>query len=233
MRWHVGTSGWAYAPWRGKFYPKEVREPGFLPYYASRFSAVEVNATFYRLPQPSVVAGWTGAVGPDFRWVVKGTQKISHIQRFKDDDGGALDALLAIHGQFGAAKGPLYFQAPPNLKADKERLLGFLDRIPRDVPTTVELRHPSWLDSGIESDLRERSIGLTATDDGVPLHLAKTAPFVHVRLRTTVYDDAALGEIHQRIRALDVDIAFVFFKHDDEATGPALADRFLGMVSGG
>ena len=90
----VGTSGWAYPPWRGRFYPEALPDDAMLAYYAERFPAVEVNNTFYRMPKVEVVRGWATATPETFQFVVKASQRLTHIQRLKPEDDGALDFLL-------------------------------------------------------------------------------------------------------------------------------------------
>src|SRR3954466_10954038 len=84
MSLYVGTSGYAYKPWKGPFYPADLPDAGMLRYYGERFGAVEINNSFYRMPKPAVLEGWAAEVPPGFRFVLKASQRITHFQRLKD-----------------------------------------------------------------------------------------------------------------------------------------------------
>jgi uncharacterized protein YecE (DUF72 family) len=231
MRLHVGTSGFAYKEWKGSFYPKELKDAGFLPYYAERFGAVEINNTFYRMPKPELLAGWAALVGADFRFVLKAPQKITHIRRLKPECAPDLQHFVEVARTLGPRLGPILVQTPPNLKLDRERLDGFLALLPGDLRFAFEFRHESFFDDAVHARLRERGHVLVASDtddsgeEGAPL--VGTAGWAYLRLRRSDYDDDALRGWHAKLRALKgVAEAWVFFKHEDAGTGPRLARRF-------
>ena len=92
MRVYVGTSGWSYEPWKGVFYPADLPNAKMLAYYAARFSTVEVNNTFYRMPTPKVAGQWAGEVPARFTFALKAPQRITHQRRLKE----AEDATVAF-----------------------------------------------------------------------------------------------------------------------------------------
>ena len=228
----VGTSGWNYSEWKGSFYPSDLKPAAMLPYYAGRFSTVEVNNTFYRMPTPKVVDGWAGAVPAGFTFVLKAPQRITHFARLKNVDD-PVRAFCDVARTLGARLGPLLFQLPPNFKVDAGRLADVLVLLPPDVRAAFEFRNASWFTDEVYTLLRARNAALCVadTDEGATPAVA-TADWGYLRLRATGYSDedlagwlATMRRIGERWRD-----AFVFFKHEEKGTGPALADRLLAQL---
>ena len=122
---YVGTSGYSYKEWKGSFYPEKLAAKDMLPYYAERLKAVELNNTFYRMPQPSMVESWRAQVPDDFRFSVKASQRITHFKRLKeagDETKSLLETIAVLENRLGV----VLFQLPPNMKKDIERLESFL-----------------------------------------------------------------------------------------------------------
>ena len=230
MNVRVGTSGFAYKEWKGSFYPADMPDSGMLAFYASRFSTVEINNPFYRMPQAKVVAGWAGQTPKDFSFVLKAPQRITHFARLKGIDDSVAFFLRAA-AELGDKQGPLLFQLPPNFKKDMQRLGGLLELLPRTVRAAVEFRHDSWFDEEVYAALRARGVALCAveTEEG-KTPLVATAPFGYLRLREVEYADDQLAAWARDIRAQPWSDAWVFFKHEDEGRGPKLAERLVGAL---
>jgi uncharacterized protein YecE (DUF72 family) len=228
MRLSVGTSGFSYAEWRGPFYPEALPASEMLTFYAGRLPAVEINNTFYRLPKRSVLEGWAGQVPETFRFAVKASQRITHQKRLKDA-GDETRYLLDVTQALGARLGVLLFQLPPNLKLDLDRLDRFLELLPDRTRAAFEFRHASWLDPAVLERLRARAFAWVVNDDAAaePADFLITAPWAYVRLRREAYAREALAAWAARIRARELDEAFVFFKH--EGAGPRLAAEFCEL----
>lgn len=232
MRWQVGTSGFSYDEWVGTFYPEDLPAKERLSYYASKLPAVEINNTFYRMPKASVLEGWASQVGEDFRFVLKASQKITHMKRLKPECADETQYLLRTAGTLGARLGPLLFQLPPNLKRDLDRLDGFLALLPEGTRAAFEFRHESWRDDEVAARLRARNLALCSADvdDEDEPPVVATADYGYLRLRRTAYDDDALRRWRDRAIAAGWAEAYLFFKHEDEGTGPRLAGRFLELA---
>src|SRR6266850_4706302 len=129
MNFLVGTSGYSYKAWKGSFYPKDLPDKQMLRFYGERFRTVEINNTFYRMPKASVLEAWAGEVGADFKFVLKASQRITHMRRLKDA-GDSVSYLLKVAGTLKDHLGPLLFQLPPYLKKDAPRLKEFLALLP-------------------------------------------------------------------------------------------------------
>jgi uncharacterized protein YecE (DUF72 family) len=230
MNLYVGTSGYSYKEWKGKFYPEKIPAKDMLSYYAARLRAVELNNTFYRLPQKSVVESWKAQVPENFRFSVKAPQRITHFKRLKDvanETSFMLETVSALQDQLGV----VLFQLPPNMKKDIERLETFLKDLPADTPAAFEFRHPTWFDDDVLALLRSqnRALVVADTDDMPAYHIDKTADWGYMRLRRVQYSEAELVDWVKRMRAQNWKHAFVFFKHEDEGTGPKLAAQFVEL----
>lgn len=232
MQLHIGTSGFAYKEWKGRFYPEDLPASRMLRYYGERFGAVEINNTFYRLPKASVLQAWASEVPGDFKFVLKASRRITHMQRFRHTDE-SLVYLLETSGVLGERLGALLFQAPPDLKKDLPRLADFLAMLPPGRRMAFEFRHASWLDDEVFDLLRRHGVALCVVDSDEQLEvpLVATADWGYLRLRRLDYDEARLSTWTERIEGQAWREAFVFFKHEDEARGPALATRFQEMTT--
>lgn len=231
MKLWVGTSGYSYKPWLGKFYPERLAAKEMLGYYASRLPTVEINNTFYRLPKESILQAWREKVPDQFRFVLKAPQRITHIKRLKDAEAD-VDYLFRVATVLGSGLGAMLFQLPPNVRKDIERLKNFLSLLPEDREVAFEFRHPSWFDDEVFSCLREynRALCLAEMDDQESSDLIATATWGYLRLRRSDYSCADLMNWKERILAQQWDHAYVFFKHEDEGVGPKLAGEFLEIV---
>jgi uncharacterized protein YecE (DUF72 family) len=234
MELYTGTSGWAYKEWKGPFYPETLRNDAMLAYYAGQLPTVEVNNTFYRMPAPSVLASWRAQVPADFRFVLKASRRITHVNRLKDS-ADALSFLVDGAAELGETLGAFLFQLPPNMKKDAARLRDFLEVVPRGAPSAFEFRHVSWFDDEVYAALAERSASLCVAESGEEddTPLVATADWGYLRLRRVEYDDAALAAWCDRVRAQSWSRAYVFFKHEDAGTGPRLAARFRELYEQG
>jgi len=224
----VGTSGYSYKEWKGNFYPEDLPAKEMLSYYSRRLPAVEINNTFYRLPQPGMVENWKEQVSKSFRFSIKATQRITHIKRLKNC-AEETKYLMETAALLGDRLGVVLFQLPPNSKKDTDRLREFLDCLPPNTRTAFEFRHESWLDDETFDLLRGKNGALVVSDtDEKPLtSITATADWGYLRLRRTAYSDDDLKSWMQRVKGQKWKDAFVFFKHEDEGVGPKLAAQFL------
>jgi len=231
MNLYVGTSGFAYKPWKGPFYPKDLHDDEMLRYYGTQFRTVEINNTFYRMPKTTVLESWASEVPADFRFVLKASRRITHIKRLQEADE-PLAYLVKAARALGERLGCLLFQLPPNLKKDTERLRAFIALMPIDVRAAIEFRHQSWLDDETFGVLREHGAALciAEAEDGVEVPFVSTTDWGYLRLRMPEYTDANLEAFLDQVAAKAWRDTFVFFKHEEAGAGPALARRFLELA---
>jgi uncharacterized protein YecE (DUF72 family) len=227
----VGTSGYNYPEWKGSFYPEKMPSAQMLPYYAERFATVEINNTFYRMPAAEMLQKWEADTPPQFRFALKSPRRITH-ERKLADVGDTLTRLHQVAGTLGEKLGPILFQLPPNMRKDLPRLTDFLAQVPPGLRPALEFRHASWFEPDVYETLRARDAALCiAESEDLATPMEPTAGWGYLRLRRQDYGDAELAAWADRLRAAPWSSAYVFFKHEDEGKGPALAARLRQLLS--
>ncbi|MCA1662876.1 MAG: DUF72 domain-containing protein [Myxococcales bacterium] len=230
MQTLVGTSGYSYPKWKGRFYPKDLPAKKFLPFYASRFSTVEINNTFYRMPSAKLVQSWADEVPRGFIFAVKAPQRITHQKRL-EECAEPLQSLFDAVAPLAGKLGPILFQLPPNFKKDLPRLQAFLAATPKRWRTAFEFRHESWLGDDTYDALRAAGAALCIADsEERSTPLVATAKWGYLRLRREDYDQSDIRKWAKRISAQPWDQLFVYFKHEDKAKGPAYASLFMSLL---
>ena len=226
----AGTSGFSYKEWKGSFYPEKLPAESMLRYYAERFPTVEINNTFYRMPGEGMLSHWADQVPDHFAFTLKAPRRITHDKRLKEVEAEVAE-LLRRAARLGSKLGPLLFQLPPTSRKDLAVLGDFLGALPPGRQIAFEFRHPTWQDEAVYETLRARDAMLCTadTDEGDPPPLVPTAKFGYVRLRREAYSDRDLKDWVKRIAAQPWTRAYVYFKHEDEATGPKFAARFAKL----
>jgi uncharacterized protein YecE (DUF72 family) len=210
---YVGTSGFSYPPWRGGFYPADLKPAEFLRFYSERLPSVELNTSFYQLPSEEQFRRWAAETPPEFRFSVKMSRRITHFGRL-ELVGTFCESVRAL----GDKLGPILVQLPPNRPRDDGFLLLLQDSLDPELDYVYEFRNETW--DGV--DVRIRINELDAD-----------APFRYVRLREPPYDDEALAGWAERLRPLlaeRIDV-YCYFKHEDEPTAPRYAERLAELLS--
>jgi uncharacterized protein YecE (DUF72 family) len=231
MRIHIGTSGYNYPEWRGSFYPEKLSSKLMFPYYSERFTTVEINYTFYRMPTEKTTAGWREQAPAGFTYTLKAPKSISHIKRLKDAEDSLAMFCTAARG-LGPHQAALLFQLPPNFKCDAERLATFLAAMPSDVRPAFEFRNDSWLNDDVYGLLAAKGAALAIADFGdKTTPLRPTARHGYFRLRDEGYTPKDLEAWADRLIEIGStwDDAFVYFKHEDAGKGPEFA-RVFGEI---
>ncbi len=227
MKIFVGTSGYGYKEWKGKFYPEKISPKELLGFYSKHFEAVEINNTFYHLPRKDILLSWAEQVPDHFIFAIKAPQVITHLKQLRnvaEETGYLFSALAVLKGKLG----PVLFQFPKSFKSNRPALEDLLTLIPGNSPCAFEFRNPSWLNAEILDLLRQRGYSLCLADsDENPAHeILTTTSWGYLRLRRSDYTEADLLQWRERILAQKWKRAFVFFKHEEEAKGPEMAIRF-------
>src|SRR5258705_8356466 len=164
-----------------------------LRFYAERFPTVEINNTFYRMPKEALLQGWAEQVPESFTFVLKGPQRITHIQRLKEC-ADALRYFYNVAATLGPRLGPLLFQLPPNFKKDVPRLQAFFADLPERRRVAFEFRHASWFDDEVFEALRKERVSLCVADTGEEpaAPLVATTDWGYLRLRRENFSDDEL-----------------------------------------
>ncbi len=229
----VGTSGYNYPEWKGTFYPANLPVTKMLPYYAERFSTVEINATFYRMPNAKTIAGWAAATPRGFTFVLKAPKRITHDARLKDIDD-PLRYFCETARTLGPKLGPLLFQLPPYFRKDVGRLGNLIALLPPGLLAAFEFRHASWFSDDVYDLLRSKNLALCIADtEKGTTPLVVTADFGYFRLRDEGYSEGDLKEWSETVKRLGAAWreTFIYFKHEESGIGPALAQRFRELLS--
>ena len=225
----VGTSGYNYPEWKGSFYPETMPAAKMLPYYAERFPTVEINYTFYRMPNEKLAAGWAAQTPSPYKLTLKAPRRITHDSRLKNT-ASLVSGFCQVAGSLGDKLGALLFQLPPNLKKDLTLFDEFLEAFPPKVCAAFEFRHTSWLDDEIYTRLRARNLALCVADSerlSTPIEI--TADYAYFRLRDEGYqpdDIAQWGRSIAEKTTACTDV-FVYFKHEEEGKGPEFAKLLM------
>jgi uncharacterized protein YecE (DUF72 family) len=232
MIW-VGTSGFQYPEWKGKFYPETLSTAKMLPYYAEHFSTTEINYSFRRIPSEKTLTNWSAATPAKFRFSLKAPQEITHFRKLRDCDevlARFCDALKIL----GDKLGPVLFQLPPFLKNDTGLLKEFLATLPANLQAAFEFRHDSWFNDETFAALKAKNIALCIADtEELSTPVVVTADYGYFRLRNPGYTKAQIAEWatvigNQRKKSKDI---YVYFKHEETCSGPKFGRQLLELLS--
>ncbi|NWG87922.1 MAG: DUF72 domain-containing protein [Hydrogenophilaceae bacterium] len=223
MQVHIGTSGWVYPHWRGRFYPEGLPEPEWLGFYADHLASVEINRSFYRLPTQETFAAWREATPDGFVFSVKASRFITHMKKLKEPEL-TLPPLLQAMAGLGGKQGPLLFQLPPNWRLNPGRLRAFLQALPRDIRVAFELRDPSWHSEAVYDLLAEFNAAFCIYElAGFQSPRVITADFAYVRLHGPGaaycgrYGAKALQAWADWLERQKLTAAHVYFDNDEAA----------------
>ena len=235
----IGTSGWQYKHWKGGFYPAGVKQAAWLEHYAARFDTVELNNSFYRLPDPSAFDGWRERLPVGFVLAVKASRYLTHVKRLVDPEQ-PVALLMERASRLGEKLGPILVQLPPNLAEDVGRLDATLGAFPPGQRVAVEFRHPSWFTDRCRRTLEKHGSALCLANGGaVDSPLWRTADWGYVRFHagkaspTSCYGSAALRTWAGRIASIwrpDEDV-YVYFNNDLHGCAPRNARTFASAAS--
>ena len=239
MTVYLGTSGWQYRHWRGRFYPRDVPTARWLAFYSDRFDTVEVNNTFYRLPERSTFERWRDGTPAGFVVAVKASRYLTHVKRLIDPDE-SVELFVERARGLGDRLGPVLLQLPPTLEMDVARLEETLAAFPRSFRIAVEFRHTSWYRDDVRAVLEKAGAALCVADRHEKLVSPtwQTAAWGYVRFHQGKGGPASCYRAeHLERRADDLcgwwgPTADVFVYFNNDHAGCAIRDvaRFGGML---
>jgi uncharacterized protein YecE (DUF72 family) len=230
MNLFVGTSGYSYKEWKGNFYPEDLPDKKMLGYYSERFSTVEINNTFYRMPKREVFESWKEQVPATFKFILKAPKQITHIKPLKEKES-PVEYFLKTSSVLDEKLGVYLFQLPPYLRKDIQTLQKFLELIPASVRAAFEFRHESWFTDELYDCLKQGNFALCLSDtDEEPIkEITSTANWGYLRLRRTNYEKKSLTDWHKKISGQNWKEGYIFFKHEEEGKGPEFAKKFIEL----
>ncbi|MGH7978292.1 MAG: DUF72 domain-containing protein [Limisphaerales bacterium] len=233
---HIGTSGWSYKEWGNDFY-HGVKPREQFQFYSTRFSTVELNNTFYRLPLLTTVRTWRERAPANFIFAVKGSRFITHILRL-NNLGRALDKFIRRVQPLREKIGPILWQLPPNFKPDMPRLEKFLKRLPQRHSHALEFRHPDWVMEETFDLLRKHNAAFVwVSSMRMPQNFAVTADFMYARFHGLTggarhdYSAEELAPWADQIRtcATAGKKVYAYFNNDLNVRAPKNAEMLLQM----
>lgn len=237
-KYYIGTSGWSYKGWRGKFYPENLNSSEFLSYYAKHFNTVEINSTFYRLPYEGMVKGWYKKTPKNFYFALKISRIITHYRKLVDIEEPLkifLERILHLKEKIG----PLLHQLPPSLKIDEKLLEDYLKKLPEEYEHAVEFRHFSWFDKKIYKILNKYNVALVIINSPNWKEVwEKTATFSYIRMHgaESLYNYCYKKEELERLveniskKLKDLEKIYVYFNNDYNAYAVENARYLLSLL---
>lgn len=225
----VGTSGYNYPEWKGSFYPEKLPTTKMLSYYAERMSTVEINYTYYRMPNQKTLDGWNAQTPDAFKLTLKAPKRITHDARLKECSD-PLRYFTQTAVKLGPKLGALLFQLPPSFKKDLALFDDFLAEFPPDVCAAFEFRHGSWLCDELYTRLKEKNLALCVADNEnfwAPIEI--TTSYAYFRLRDEGYTSSDIARWARDIvdKASSCTDVYVYFKHEEAGKGPEFARQFM------
>jgi uncharacterized protein YecE (DUF72 family) len=233
MKAWIGTSGFQYPEWKGKFYPADMSAARMLAYYAGTFASTEINYTFRSIPSERTIDRWCGETPAQFRFSLKAPQRVTHFAKLRDCG----EILSRFHEAVtGLAKkfGPVLFQLPPTFKCDTALLREFTDSIPKGMRAAFEFRHESWLTEKVFEILAKRNVALcNAESEEFETPPVATANFGYLRPRKPDYSTAGIRKRAKFVQEQSNQWkeVFAYFKHEETCAGPAFAKAFMKALS--
>jgi uncharacterized protein YecE (DUF72 family) len=231
---YIGTSGWGYPSWKPDFYPKSVKSKEFLRHYATLLNSTEVNYTFRRHLTEKVIEQWLADTPAEFRFALKANQYLTHIRRLKDTEESLKRFITSIEPMANSRRmGPLFFQLPPNFKADVPLLRDFLASLPK-IPTAWEFRHQSWFADETYKALSDHNAALCiAENEEMQTPDVVTAPHAYYRYRKPAYTPDELTRIAEHLMKLSQSHdVYAFFKHEEDPKSATWAIDVFKMATG-
>ena len=232
MKSWVGTSGFQYAEWKGKFYPEDLPAAKMLPFYAEYFSTTEINYTFHRIPAAKTIENWNKLTPSTFRFGLKAPQKITHWSKLRDC-GDTMRYFHDITSGLGEKLGPVLFQLPPNFKKDTFVLADFVNSLPSGIHAAFEFRHESWFGDEVWEIFKKGNVALCIADtESLATPKVATSDWGYVRLRREDYAKIDIERWadfvrEQKERWSD---AYIYFKHEEAGIGPKLAKQMMELL---
>jgi len=225
MKTWIGTSGFQYPEWKGKFYPEKMSPAKMLAFYAAEFRSTEVNYTFRSMPSAKTIDRWGDETPEDFRFSLKAPQRVTHFAKLRNC-GDTLNHFHDAVKGLGTKLGPVLFQLPPTFKADAVLLGEFVQALPKGLRAAFEFRHESWFTDGVFDTLAEANAALcVAESEDLATPRIATADFGYLRPRRLDYRQGDIRDQARFIREQEGKWSevFVYYKHEETAAGPGFA----------
>jgi len=201
---HVGIGGWDFEPWQGTFYPAGLAKSRQLEHAARHLTAIEINATHYRLQKPDSFRKWAASVPGDFKFTIKASRFCTNRRVLADAGPGIANFCAQGFTELGDRLGPILWQFMNHKQFDPVDFAAFLNLLPRErdglsLQHALEVRHESFKNRDFIAMARDAGMAIVFADsDDYPEIADLTADFVYARLQrcreewATGYDNDSL-----------------------------------------
>jgi len=234
--YHLGTSGWSYPDWKGRFYPPELPSSDWLPFYASHFATVEINMTFYRFPKPETLRGWLERTPAHFSFTLKANRQITHLKKLRNVKS-EVRYFTILAGSLREKLGCILFQLPPSITRDLDLLEEFLSTLSPEFKNVIEFRHESWYDESVWERLRvHRVTTCTVSSAQVPGSPVETSSVAYFRFHGLTgghrynYSDEELAQWAETIKKVKAEESYVYFNNDYQAYAVSNCQKLAGLL---
>ncbi|OCH98287.1 hypothetical protein A8135_12065 [Legionella jamestowniensis] len=236
---YIGTSGWSYGGWIGRFYPEKIKPDGVLPYYAKTFDSVELNNSFYQIPKEKNIKKWLNLTPPHFIFSCKANRYITHTKKLQDTEESVV-RLLHAFSHFEEKLGPILFQFPPYWPLDLSCLKNFIEHLPSNYFYTFEFRHKSWFCEPLYELLQKHQMTLCFYDfKTYQSPEIVTGKFIYIRMHGPQkeayqgsYSEEVLIKYTQKINHWQQEgkPVYCYFDNDEKCCAPKDAQRLKHLI---
>jgi uncharacterized protein YecE (DUF72 family) len=241
MKVYIGCSGFYYEDWKNKFYPDGLPKKNWLSYYAEKFNTVEINSSFYRIPNKKDLEKWADLTPDHFRFVFKGNQFITHRKKLNVDQS----LIRSLHDFYEGLSfiehktAGILWQFPSNFPYDFKRIEKFVNHLKREIPNFFEFRKPDWFQQEVIDLMNHLGLGFcTVSAPGFSFQeVFASNQWVYLRLHGKdkwydyLYQEQELMEFNANIQEAKPDLAFVFFNNDVGAQAPTNARQLVKLFN--
>lgn len=239
IQWHIGCSGFHYKDWKGIFYPKEIPQRLWFEYYCTHFSTLELNVTFYRFPQLSILENWYKRSPSDFLFSVKAPKLVTHYKKMNDCGDLLQDFYNTVGEGLKEKAACILFQFPPGFNFTVERLDNIINSLNPGFPNVVEFRHGSWWNEEVFRKLKQSKISFSGmSHPTLPDTVIANTTLLYYRMHgvpnlyRSSYSLSFLKKIIKEIKTLvKVKEAFIYFNNDYDGVGIENAKEMIKLVS--
>ena len=238
MKWHIGCSGFYYKDWKEIFYPKDVPQRLWFEFYCQHFNTLELNVTFYRFPQASMLKSWYERSSPDFSFAVKAPRMITHYKKLNDCENLIADFYQTVHEGLKEKTGCLLFQFPPSFHYNQENLDKIISSLNHRHPNVVEFRHASWWNDEVYKILGKNKISFSGmSHPTLPDKIIENTSLLYYRMHGVpqLYKSPyALADLKKIVKKIEESFktknAFVYFNNDIGGNAIKNAKEMIGLV---
>jgi uncharacterized protein YecE (DUF72 family) len=234
--YHLGTSGWSYPGWKGRFYPHDLPSSDWLPFYARHFATVEINMTFYRFPKPETLRSWLERTPAHFSFTLKANRQVTHLKKLRNVKS-EVNYFNILAGSLREKLGCILFQLPPSITRDLDLLEEFLSTLSPEFRNVIEFRHESWYDESVWERLRANRVTFCAVSSGqVPGSPVETSPVAYFRFHGLTgghrydYTDEELAQWAEIIKKVKAEECYVYFNNDYQAYAVSNCQKMGGLL---